>query len=110
MGARTVPHHKNKDTHKIILLFDAVSLALVIGASSAALVALVRQIEMSRCTTCSFCGARCERAPQSTVRHLPHHRRLRRRAAADLARSPRTKGDRTPKVSLLLRLLPRLAG
>ena len=44
-------------------MFDAVSLALVIGASSAALVALVRQIEMSRCTTCSFCGAKCERAP-----------------------------------------------
>ena len=55
--------YKNKDTHKIILMFDAVSLALVIGASSAALVALVRQIEMSRCTTCSFCGAKCERAP-----------------------------------------------
>ena len=44
-------------------MLDAVSLALVIGASSAALVALVRQIEMSRCTTCSFCGAKCERAP-----------------------------------------------
>ena len=55
--------YKNKDTHKIILMFDAVSLALVIGASSAALVALVRQVEMSRCTTCSFCGAKCERAP-----------------------------------------------
>ena len=43
-------------------MFDAVSLALVIGASSAALIGLVRQVEMSRCTTCRCCGSSCERA------------------------------------------------